>query len=100
VDLAAVHVKFQAKNSNLITECNILKEKLVKKQKCLNEQMNNLKTGENLLLNMQRSYREVGAAASRPSTSCNLSDWFTVVTKDKRKNSQMPHLRLKTQHRA
>lgn len=95
VDLVAVYVKLQAKNSNLITECNILKEKLNKKRKCLNEQTNNLKTGENLLLNIHRSHKEV-ARSKLPEKSCNLSDWFTVVEKDTRKNSEVPHLRVKT----
>jgi len=95
VDLVAVYVKLQAKNSNLITECNILKEKLNKKRKCLNEQMNNLKTGENLLLNIQRTHREV-VRLGRPATSCNLSDWFSVISKEKRKNSEVPHLKVKT----
>jgi hypothetical protein len=35
-DLTGTYLKLQAKNSNLITECNILKEKLHKKGKNLN----------------------------------------------------------------
>lgn len=93
-DLTSTYLKLQAKNSNLITQCNILKEKLHKKGKNLNELMNSLKMGESVIQNMEKEGISI-CKTRPPQNTFSLADWFPAKERQSRKNSQIPYLRVK-----